>query len=612
MALVKSSTSTTTPVQQGLNRFHTWIEVAGLDAKEYQQDGVKWLLQHELDTPPHNTNTRGGLLADEMGLGKTIQILGLIYSNPLPHTLIVLPPALVSQWVAVIQRLFNHTAYVYHGNGRCITKASKSPVVITTYGMISSRKKNGITQYSPLTYVRWSRVIFDEAHHLRNENTSVFKGAMMLTSKIRWLMTGTPIQNRRADFYALCDVMGLPQEYSRNPNNLLKIAKHFILYRRKKDVGIELPEVKIHTIQVEWKNDDERVVLENLHSNFGFSGVRPSRYITNENKKGSALVRLLRARQGCVYPKMITSHFDDSIHSIEAEQMEQRLACGEELNELDKELLMIKQSLTGTSKMDAVIQTIADRKNNQRSKIVFCHFREEIDYIELCLTHKHSMNVEIVDGRTKTKQREYIFTNTNIDVLILQINTGCEGLNLQQYAEIYFVAPHWNPCVVDQAIARAHRIGQTQEVDVFHFVMNNFQSGEFNIENYCMVRQDAKRMMADELLVHTNQNLMLEKKQTQKSYTHSHDDGCAICMCELDCENEETQAYIDVSEVQDDDVVKSKKPHTITLECGHSYHMKCFKKMIQISEKPVNLSCCPMCRTQVSHKDIAKMMMKQL
>ena len=61
------------------------------------------------------------------------------------------------------------------------------------------------------------------------------------------------------------------------------------------------------------------------------------------------------------------------------------------------------------------------------------------------------------------------------DALIIQIQTGCEGLNLQlNFSEIYFVSPHWNPCVEDQAIARCHRIGQTKPVDFFKFEMRGF------------------------------------------------------------------------------------------------------------------------------------------
>jgi len=77
----------------------------------------------------------------------------------------------------------------------------------------------------------------------------------------------------------------------------------------------------------------------------------------------------------------------------------------------------------------------------------------------------------------------------------LQIQTGCEGLNLQHFNEIYFVSPHWNPAIEDQAIARAHRIGQQKEIYVFKFIMDSFDQDNKsnNIENHAKNIQDDKR-----------------------------------------------------------------------------------------------------------------------
>ena len=97
------------------------------------------------------------------------------------------------------------------------------------------------------------------------------------------------------------------------------------------------------------------------------------------------------------------------------------------------------------------------------------------------------------------------------EVLILQIQTGCEGLNLQEhYSEIYFVSPHWNPCVEDQAIARCHRIGQKKEVQVYRFNMDNFDEEEerndtsdikySNIESHVNKVQDEKRAIATSVM----------------------------------------------------------------------------------------------------------------
>jgi superfamily II DNA or RNA helicase len=129
------------------------------------------------------------------------------------------------------------------------------------------------------------------------------------------------------------------------------------------------------------------------------------------------------------------------------------------------------------SKISKVVETIIDRKDNGKRKIVFCHFRAEIDYIQARLTTAFpSLVVRYLDGRTKESERRQILApDAAIDVLILQIQTCCEGLNLQQFSEVYFVSPDWNPSVEDQAIARCHRFGQTEPVVVFRFIMAPFK-----------------------------------------------------------------------------------------------------------------------------------------
>ena len=84
-------------------------------------------------------------------------------------------------------------------------------------------------------------------------------------------------------------------------------------------------------------------------------------------------------------------------------------------------------------------------------------------------------------------------------VLIVQIQTACEGLNLQHINEVYFTTPHWNPAVEDQAVARAHRIGQENEVDVYRFVSkfkNKKDDSSVTLDQYCMEIQNKKREIA--------------------------------------------------------------------------------------------------------------------
>ena len=89
------------------------------------------------------------------------------------------------------------------------------------------------------------------------------------------------------------------------------------------------------------------------------------------------------------------------------------------------------------------------------------------------------------------------------DVLIMQIMSGCEGLNLQEYNQIYFTSPHWNPAVEDQAVARAHRIGQKKPVSVFRFVtkIENKDNNDIinkpyhnSLDDYCVMIQEKKNL----------------------------------------------------------------------------------------------------------------------
>ena len=430
------------------DKFQEFLTKAELDTKPHQLDGVEWCVNNE--TNGHMADdklVRGGLVADAMGLGKTIQMLGTIVCNFLPHTLIILPRALLEQWEAAIIKTANHEPLVFHGyNAKTCTEAvvAAAPIVITTYGMVA---KN-IT--SPLHTIKWNRIIFDEAHHLRNSKTAIHKSALKLQGGIRWLVTGTPIQNRKSDFYSLCAQMGMPESYYNNSDNLIHLARSFLLRRTKEQAGIMLPKLHLATTEVRWETEDEKDLAEDIHSLLQFSHVDSTseRRINNQIAALDMpmLAVLVRARQACIYPKLMKNNFE-------------ALTKAGLLDESSGHLHAMMSPTASTSKLNAVINHIVERKDNKNAKLVFCHYRGEIDEIRQRLL-RHELSVETFDGRTPQNEREHILTTSKCDVLILQIQTGCEGLNLQHFSEIYFVSPHWNPAVEDQAIARCHRIGQ--------------------------------------------------------------------------------------------------------------------------------------------------------
>jgi len=468
-------------IGEATERFHDFLTFAGLQRKEYQTEGIKFCLKNELCSSSLPHQICGGIVADEMGLGKTIMMIGLILANFQKRTLIVLPVALVKQWEQQILKNTGHQALVFYGaEKKTITQQmlQSAPVVITTYGHMVRRSFAAISHKdvskSTHTHARdnrlyglkWSRVIFDEAHHVRGRNTQIFKSVSTLNADIRWFVTGTPIQNSIHDLYSLCALLGLPAAYYADKDNIRTIVKTFVLKRTKQSVGLSLPPLTTKNIVVPWSNPAEMILARNLHSGIGclnipgghesIESVDPALPASQDmswfpEPSPVKIGRMIQAKQSCIYP---------------------RLACRKSVPQMPP-----CEDENYSSKISKVVRTILSRKDNGKRKIVFCHFRGEIDYIQARLTIAFpSLVVRYLDGRTKESERRKILApDAAIDVLILQIQTCCEGLNLQQFSEVYFVSPDWNPSIEDQAIARCHRFGQTEPVVVFRFIMAPFK-----------------------------------------------------------------------------------------------------------------------------------------
>jgi SNF2 family DNA or RNA helicase len=461
-------------------RFNYLIGSANLKFNKYQYKGVEWCVKNELNS---GSDIRGGFVADEMGLGKTLLMIGTMFVNMLPRTLIVVPPVLILQWSNEIYKVSGHHATMYYGHVKknmSLDHLNKSRIVLTTYHTLLSKK-------CIVQNVVWDRVIFDEAHHLRNSRTQRFHICKQINAKIRWLVTGTPIQNKKKDFYDLCSIAGLSPSVYKNPDNLKNIVDTYVLRRTKLQVGIDLPPVIKTNCIVDWQNIKEMKLSEKLHSlipkQSGVSLINKTQ-LAKVFGDGGVLVAMIRAKQSCIMPALMRKTFEENglYHYLEA--------------------------LDYTSKLDAVIELMLERKDNGKGKIVFCHYRNEIDAIVSRLLKGGLKKVISYDGRNSGGEQLKNLAEP-ADALVIQIQTGCEGLNLQaNFSEIYFVSPDWNPCVEDQAIARCHRIGQTNVVNVFKFEMKGFKKQSdlsdtldpVTLETYVNKIQNIKRAICEEIL----------------------------------------------------------------------------------------------------------------
>ena len=499
-------------------KFKKFLERSGLDEKPFQTECFEWCLNKEqaaatseaatseaatnvaaneaanegglaerAGLPPKwgcGGETPSGILALEMGLGKTIIMLGLIECNFQRHTLIILPLVLLAQWEKCIKKYFGHQPLIYHGSHPkslllSLEQVMQKPIVLTTYGQISLPSEKQIKRGrkpSLLNKIPWDRIICDEAHHVSHKSTNEFKGVKSLSAKIRWLVTGTPIQNSEQELYNLFALLGFdrPVTYYNEGTNYTDAVKQFIFHKTKAGVGIQIPTLHEHTESVQWENETERQFSSHIHSLLTFCNV-PKQSIASEMEaeEDPRILRmkyLTKSRQVCIYPPMLKTtinHFEKILKNKKAQtQYDRETALYENFK--------IGELYVSESKINAVVKTLTERKGNGCGKIVFCHYYAEIDALEMRLKQTGGFKkISKFDGRiTSSKVKQEILNDPTNEVLLAQIKMCQEGLNLQEnYSEVYFPSPHFNPAAEDQAVARCWRIGQQKEVFVFRYIM---------------------------------------------------------------------------------------------------------------------------------------------
>lgn len=466
-------------------QYNTFIQHSGVDEVDYQKTGLEWCLGNELPFLKDESNEldsfKGGILSDEMGMGKTITMLSLMCVNVVPHTLIVLPPSLISQWCAAIAKCYYTDPVVYHGAKRkhlSDEKILQASVCVTSYSMMRDER------FVSLCSNHWNRIIFDEAHYMRNYKTKLSVACLAFCQNHRnssprlstWLLTGTPICNYEEDLMSLCAILGIQNSYITR-DNIAVIKKNKLLYRTKKDVGIVMPELVTRNVSVMWDtNSDEYKVSQLFHSQI----VEPNKWSNNisetdlEHFNEKPLMKKglwIRARQACIHPSLLRSYFNSA----------NKLALLNDMN--NKEVFTSYAPKYISKKMSAILKTLHEQsiQNPENNRIIFCNYHDEMNILhENIVTYFEKRgstvpSIELINSKVSKKKRTSILENTKnpAKILILQLSMCAEGLNLQKYNEVYFVSPTFNPSIEQQAIARCYRRGQQKEVYVFKFNMTS-------------------------------------------------------------------------------------------------------------------------------------------
>ncbi len=441
----------TSLMQQAIGRLQTNFR-GRLDG-QYQREGVSWMLSRELEGQPGVP--KGGILADDMGLGKTIQSIATMCANPQP-TLIISLVSVLSQWRdAVIQHSTYRPTIINPSFGGLIPSPESMQVAIVTYSVFqrSCKAASGLLSH------KWGRIILDEGHTIRNTTTRLFKELDKFNADIKWILTGTPIQNSKKDLITLARWIG------DLTGNIDVIVDTLFLRRTQDDQSaisprLALPSLQTHVVKLEFSDDKERKLYDDIEA---FYFAKAAKASTNQTMEA-----IIRCRQFCMHPKVYT----DAVLGGK-----KRKRVGAPVPEDD--------TLCNSSKLTYLLNAIS---NTKEKVLIFCTWTAEMKLIQNALI-KNDISSLIYDGSLSRDNKEaviYNFKNAPIQVLILQINCGSTGLNLQCASQVYITSPHWNPCVELQAIGRAYRKGQTSIVKCYRLAMAN------SIELRCTEIQNTK------------------------------------------------------------------------------------------------------------------------
>ena len=413
---------------------------------EFQKRGINFL------------RTQGrALLADEMGLGKTIQAIEA--SKGLDRVLIIAPKTLHRNWELELSE-WNPGVPVERIKGsknrklKTIDEFTKGYLIINYEVCRVTKQIN--PYFMPLINRKFDGVIIDEAHNIKNRKSQQSIGIRRIASKIprAYLLTGTPIVNRVDDLWALLNLVdrkafssfwNFCRKYAkvditywgwkvdpkpRNPARLRKDLEPYVLKRSKEEVMPELPAKINRTIRLEMTSGQAQLY---------------------QKCKKEIMVELADNKQITilgVLPRIV--------------RLKQVASCPSILSPGVK-----------SNKEDCLLNVIEEVADDDKL-LIFSSYNKTLDYLSEFL-EENNVRHFVMNGETPMRKRYMLiknFSEQRIKVFLMNTSLGV-GLNLAAASVVVFIDKPWSPAIIEQAISRAHRKGQTKPVTVISLITEN-------------------------------------------------------------------------------------------------------------------------------------------
>ncbi len=438
--------------------------------RPYQQRGFEWLCALR-------SLRMGGILADDMGLGKTIQTIAALLhfarvEEERKPSVIVSPTSLTYNWLSELKRFAPELEVMLLAGSQSaraeqikLLSGSEAPdILVTSYPLI--RRDAALLQN-----VSFRFAVLDEAQQIKNSASVGAHAVKLLSAETRIALTGTPMENHAGELWSIFDFI-LPGYLPRasafmrrygegeNSEELMQRIRPFLMRRLKKDVLTELPDKLELTLMAEMPPEQRKVYQAGL--------LRRRDYVkqilnTRGMAKGRAevLSAITELRQICCHPVLCLPEY------------------------------------TGVSgKLELLVDVLLPALQNGRRALVFSQFTRMLRLIEKRL-QQEGIRCLYLDGDTPADERVRLcdsFNGGEGSVFLLSLKAGGTGLNLTGADMVIHYDPWWNPAAEEQAVDRAHRIGQTHVVEVIRLLVHD------SIEEQVVNMSQAKRKLFDMLI----------------------------------------------------------------------------------------------------------------
>ena len=430
--------------------------------RPYQRLGFQWLKTLE-------SCGFGGILADEMGLGKTLQVIAFLASREeRQHPgLVVCPASLILNWGEEFGKFApGLKVSLIYGTAperkRLIDEGAGQDVWVTSYELL----RQDIKLYQELEF---DTCVLDEGQHIKNQSTQVSGAVKAINCRQRFVLTGTPIENRLSELWNLFDflmpgylfshrafVEKLEKPIIKSKNEeamdqLRKLVQPFLLRREKKDVLKELPPKIEHIRRIAMGETERRTYI---------SAVTAAKNSLMQSGRMKLLAALTQLRQVCCDPNLCFENY-----------------TGE------------------TSKLEACLELCSGMAANGHQILLFSQFTSMLDILRPRL-EAMGLSTFTLQGSTPKDQRARLvrdFNEGKAQVFLISLKAGGTGLNLTAADVVIHYDPWWNLAAQNQATDRAHRMGQRQCVQVYKLITKG------TIEERILDLQERKAELLDVL-----------------------------------------------------------------------------------------------------------------